>query len=213
MSDQSQFFLKGEGDAWFKRNFSVIKNTEGVSQDLTCILQHLKSSRFNIGNILEVGCSSAEKLNFLASEFNASGAGIDPSKMAIEYASNLYPHLDLHVGLASSLPFDPKSFDLVFLAFCLYLIPQEEVELAIMEALRVLRPSGFIALTDFDPGFDTSLPYHHVDGLFSYKRDYLKIFRSFSNITLVAKHSYSHSSEFFVFDSNERVSTQIFFVQ
>ena len=211
MSDQGQIFLDSEGDAWYERNQCAIE-TAKASADTSFILQILKGSSFEIQDLLEVGCSSAVKLNWLASSFSASGSGIDPSSLAIQQGKKQYPDLDLHVGLASRLPFEADKFDLVFFGFCLYLVPPEEIELAIKEALRVLRPKGFIALTDFDPGIEVSVPYKHVKGLISYKRDYMQLLNKLSNVTLIAKLSFSNSGNFFVEDKNSRVSTQIFFV-
>lgn len=211
MSDQSQIFLDSEGDSWYERNKSTIESAK-ASADITFILQILNGSSFEIKDLLEVGCSSAVKLNWLASSFSASGSGIDPSSLAIQQGKEKYPDLDLNVGLASRLPFEADKFDLVFFGFCLYLVPPEEIELALKEALRVLRPKGFIALTDFDPGIEMTVPYKHVRGLSSYKRDYMQILNKLSNVTLIAKHSFSNSGNFFVEDKNSRVSTQIFFV-
>jgi ubiquinone/menaquinone biosynthesis C-methylase UbiE len=211
MSDQSQIFLNSEGDSWYKRNKSAIE-TAKASADVSFILQTLKGSSFEIQDLLEVGCSSAAKLNLLASSFSASGSGIDPSSLAIQQGAKQYPDLDLRVGLASRLPFEADKFDLVFFGFCLYLVPPEKIELAMNEALRVLRPKSFIALTDFDSGIEMTVPYKHVEGLMSYKRDYMQLLNKLSNVTLIAKHSFSNSGNFFVEDKNNRVSTQIYFV-
>jgi ubiquinone/menaquinone biosynthesis C-methylase UbiE len=211
MSDQGQIFLKSEGDSWYERNKSAIETVQD-SVDTRFILQILKGSSFEIQNLLEVGCSSAVKLNRLASSFSASGFGIDASSLAIQQGKKQFPDLDLYVGLASRLPFEADKFDLVFFGFCLYLVPPEEIELALKEALRVLRPKGFIALTDFDPGIEMTAPYKHVKGLVSYKRDYMQLLKKLSNVTLIAKLHFSDSGNFFVEDKNSRVSTQIYFV-
>ncbi len=212
MSDQSNIFLKGEGDSWYERNKFLIESADKYSQDISFILQVLKGSRFEIQNLLEVGCASAVKLNTLASSFSAKGSGIDPSRLAILQGRKQYPHLDLHVGLGSSLPFEADEFDLLSFGFCLYLVPPEEIEITLKEALRVLKPKGFIALTDFDPGIEMTVNYKHRDGLFSYKRNYQQLLKKFANVALVSKHSFSHYGNYFVEDENERVSTQIFYV-
>jgi ubiquinone/menaquinone biosynthesis C-methylase UbiE len=213
MNHQSESFLNGEGDAWYERNRSTINDTVAVPPDVKFILQTLKDSTFLIQDLLEIGCASADKLNILSSSFLASGTGIDPSSMAITQAKKQYPDLDLQVGLASKLPFNDHAFDLIFFGFCLYLVPNDEIQLAISESLRVLRPKGFIAITDFDSGIEKSVPYKHRNGIFSYKRNYLEMFRSFSNMTLIAKYSFSHSGEFFVTERDERVAVQIFYVE
>jgi len=212
VSHQSKIFLSSEGDAWYKRNKSHIEREQDFGQDIDFILQALKGSSFEIQDLLEVGCSSAVKLNQLALSFSSRGSGIDPSSLAINFGRKQFPNLDLHVGLASRLPFEEDQFDLVVFGFCLYLVPPEEIELALKEALRVLRPKGFIALTDFDPGIEITVPYKHLDGLVSYKRDYTQLLKKFSNVKIVAKHSFSSNGNFFVEEENDRISTQIYFI-
>jgi ubiquinone/menaquinone biosynthesis C-methylase UbiE len=212
VSDQSNIFLNSEGDSWYERNKFLIESADKDSQDISFILQVLKGSRFEIQNLLEVGCASAVKLNRLASSFPAKGSGIDPSRLAILEGRKQYPHLDLHVGLGSRLPFEADEFDLLSFGFCLYLVPPEEIDITLKEALRVLKPKGFIALTDFDPGIEMTVHYKHLNGLFSYKRNYQQLLKKFANVALVAKHSFSHYGNYFVEDENERVSTQIYYV-
>jgi len=212
MSDQGRIFLSSEGDSWYKRNQSVIENRENFSKEINFILNFFNESTFEIKDLLEVGCSSAEKLNRLACSFSAKGSGIDPSSLAIEQGRNRYPNLDLHIGLAHNLSFEADKFDLVFFGFCLYVIPPEELELSLQEALRVLKPKGFIVINDFDPGIEMTLPYKHNSGLMTYKRDYAQIIKKFLNVTLVAKKSYSQNGNSFIEDINNRISTQIFFV-
>ncbi len=213
MRYQSESFLGGEGDAWYERNRSAIDSTVIDPYDVKFILQTLKGSTFEIQHILEVGCSSAQKLNSLACSLLAKGSGIDPSSRAIAQATKQYPHLDLQVGLAAKLPFDDDAFDLVFFGFCLYLIPNEGIHGALAESLRVLRPKSFIAITDFDPGIEISIPYKHRNGIITYKRNYHELLNKFSNITLISKLSFSHAGEFFVSDRDERVAIQIFYVE
>jgi hypothetical protein len=91
--------------------------------------------------------------------------------------------------------------------------PPEELEVSILESLRVCRPNGFITITDFDPGVNSVVPYRHMQGLQSYKRDYLEVLRNYCDAALISKNSFSHSSEYFPVDRNERISTQIFFLE
>jgi ubiquinone/menaquinone biosynthesis C-methylase UbiE len=213
MSRQSRTFLDGEGDEWYSRNRFTIDDPAYVSSDVTLIIRTLGGSPFPIQNVLEIGCSSASKLAALSSGLEAKGVGVDPSNQAIQEAKIRYADLDLHVGIASALPFLSKEFDLVFFGFCLYLVPPEELEKSILESLRVCRTNGFIAITDFDPGVESVVPYRHVQGLQSYKRNYFEILKQYCDITLVSKISFSHASDYFAADKNERISTQIFFIE
>ena len=213
MSLQGQAWLDGEGDEWYSRNRSIIDNPTYIPPDVKFIIKTLSKSTFQIRNILEIGCSSASKLNLLSSGFEASGTGIDPSNSASREGKNRFPKLDLHVGLASSLPLPSQKFDLVFFGFCLYLIPPEELEKTISESLRVSRPNSFIAITDFDPGFESIVPYKFEPGLNSFKRSYTEVIKHYHDVALVSKLSFNHADEFFTVDRSERISTQIFFLE
>jgi len=213
MSTQSRIFLDGEGDEWYLRNREAIEVSKIQAHDVEFIFQTLKRSKFTIKNILEIGCSSATKLKLLTSDFIANGAGIDPSTLAIERARDLYPEFDLHVGLASKMPFQANKFDLIFFSFCLYLVPPEELESTLKEALRVLKPKSLIAITDFDPGIEMTQTYKHADNVKSYKRDYTQHLGRLCNSSLIAKKSFSHQGDWFVIDRKDRISTQVFFVE
>ena len=218
MQKQSDFFINSEGDGWYERNYEMLKEkneTINKSKDVQFINQILYPNKENINNILEIGCSSAIKLKSLVKYFNASGAGIDPSVVAIENAKNdaTLADLDLRTGIASSLPYASQSCDLVYFSFCWYLLDRTEIFTAVAEADRVLKDGGFLAICDFDNSTPYKRPYHHKEGLFSYKNDYSKIFTGSGHYHLMAKESYSHQAEFFTKEFDERVAISILFKQ
>jgi ubiquinone/menaquinone biosynthesis C-methylase UbiE len=140
---------------------------------------------------------------------------LDPSQLAINKAKesnrgNASP-LNFDVGTATSLPYFDEMFDLVFFGFCLYLIPPSETYTAIMEANRVVKHGGFIAILDFDYGSLKINPYKHTTGVFSYKNNYSKIFLSSSYYSLVSKWSFTHTSEHFTHERDNRISIEIFY--
>lgn len=47
---------------------------------------------------------------------------------------------------------------------------------SLSEADRVLKPGGFMIITDFDPGHNYKKPYSDIDDVYSYKQDYASIF-------------------------------------
>ena len=168
----------------------------------------------HFSRILEVGCSSGAKLATLVEHFSCKGVGIDPSSMAIrravlEYGSN--QELEFSVGVAEDLPFKAEDFDFVFASFFLYLLPDAEADAAISEASRVLKPGGFLAILDFDSGIPIRNDYKHLEGLYSWKRNYVEIVTASGDFSLIAKKSYSHIGEEFQFNRNERISIEIFF--
>lgn len=81
--NQSKIFLESEGDCWFERNESTLRN-KIQHYETDTIKRVLESYKENINAILEVGCGNGVKLEDLCKFFNATGAGIDPSASAVE---------------------------------------------------------------------------------------------------------------------------------
>ena len=212
---QSATFLEGEGDAWFSRNQQQLESSDTPSIDVDFICESLKPFRGSIQNILEIGCGSGKKLSQLTSHFKASGYGLDPSLMAINKAREITQlqdsKLSFEVGLATDLPYKDAQFDLVFFGFCLYLIPPLETYKAIMEANRVLKWGGFLAILDFDYGSLKINPYKHAEGVFTHKNNYSQIFTSSGYYSILSKWSLNHTSDFFSLDREERVSIEVLY--
>jgi ubiquinone/menaquinone biosynthesis C-methylase UbiE len=207
---QSKVFLDSEGDDWFKRNKAAISSKSNYYETDTIkrVLQHYKDS---INNILEIGCGNGVKLSNLCNFFNATGSGIDPSAAAVDNGNELHNNLQLSVSTASKLPYKADAFDLVYFGFCLYLVDRNEILQAVSEADRVLKSGGFLAILDFDPKQRHKRPYHHKPSLFSYKTSYADFFTAGGHYYLVAKESFSHGTNHFTADSDERVSISILY--
>ena len=186
-----------------------------ISIDVDFICNSLFPFQNEINDILEIGCASGKKISSLVKYFKANGFGLDPSQMAINKAKDIHKdditQLNFEVGVATALPYRNDSFDLVFFGFCLYLIPPPETYKAIMEADRVLKHGGFIAILDFDYGSLRVNPYKHLEGVFSYKNNYSQIFLSSGYYSLVNKWSFTHSSEYFTHERDERISIEILY--
>jgi ubiquinone/menaquinone biosynthesis C-methylase UbiE len=217
MKKQSTTFLEGEADNYFVRNKTALdarSTTEGGFFEVDWLGQSLKPFRDKINSILEIGCSNGINLGHICDLLQAKGTGIDPSNLAVT-AGNLKfgseGRIQLHTGTASKLPFKTQSFDFVYFGFCLYLLDRSDLFPAIAEADRVLKSGGFLAITDFDPVHRHKRPYHHLDGLFSFKQDYSKLFTESGIYYLVGKISFSHRQLFFDEDGNERISTILLF--
>lgn len=170
MSQRSSF-LAGEGDAWFSRNAPAIEND---NQDRLASLLAAIGERPR--SVLEIGCSNGSKLARLCAAFGCAGAGIDPAARAIEDGHARYPALRLAVGTAESLPFSDGEFDLVIFGFCLYLCDRQDLFRIAAEADRCLSDEGMLAITDFMPPTQYRNPYCHMNGVYSYKFDYKRMF-------------------------------------
>ena len=215
IKNQSTVFLDEEGDNWFKRNYSCLRE-RNFFYETEVIKRVLSEYITNIDRVLEIGCSSGFKLLDLCSFFNAKGCGIDPSIMAINHGNDYieqFSNIDikLEVGTALNLTYKNSSFDLVYFGFCLYLLDRQEIFQAVAEADRVLKAGGFLVIVDFDPSQQCKVPYSHKEGIFSYKTSYANFFLSNGHYYLVAKESMSHNANYFTTDSNERVSICILY--
>lgn len=207
-NSQRSLFLSSEADEWFLRNRDSSKNE--VNLELTHISNSLLSFKDEINNVLEIGCADGRKTIQLANCFDAKGYGVDPSSQAIEHAKvNSQSHASFAVATADNLPFAQNYFDLVHFGFCLYLVDRDLLLQAVTEADRVLRRGGFLVITDFDASRPSKTPYHHKEGVMSYRNDYASIFTSSGHYSLISKNSFSHQRDYFDPYPKERVSTQV----
>ncbi len=148
-------FLQGEGDAWFMRN-----EAPAHDQPPMWAVAPLVTFVDDTSTVLEIGCSDGRNLAWLAAQTGCSGAGVDPSDVAIATGLDRHPELDLRVGTADRLPFE-RRFGLVLLGFCLYLCDREDLPRIVAEVDRVLKPGGCLAIIDFDPPTPRRRRYRH----------------------------------------------------
>lgn len=87
---------------------------------------------------LDVGCGSGELAARVAAELGAEVAAVDISSRMVELTRQR--GVDARVGDVASLPFPDASFDTLAACWVLYHVP--ELERAIAECARVLRPEG-----------------------------------------------------------------------
>jgi ubiquinone/menaquinone biosynthesis C-methylase UbiE len=102
--------------------------------------------------VLEIGCGTGAVTRFVADLPDVSQAvGVDPSPVFIDKAKELagpVRNLTFQEADGRALPCEDRSFDVVLFHTTLCHIPKPEGALA--EALRVLRPGGWLAIFDGD---------------------------------------------------------------
>ena len=209
-SPQERIFLESEGDRWFERNREKIVDTTDDFPNET-IKRVLSPFNEEIVNILEIGCSNGAKLENLSTFFNATGYGIDPSEKAITIGKKEFPNLKLSVGTAQDIDHRNESFDLVYFGYCLYLLDRNAVLRAVAESDRVLRAGGFLAILDFEPSGRRRNPYHHLQGVTTFKNSHAEFFTAGGHYYLIAKDSLTNETRQFSPDRDERVTINVLY--
>ncbi len=172
LEGQGDFFLRGEGDAWFRRNFASRPFTE-VSPLLESEIIHIagRGLRDLSLPVAEVGSSRGDRIYRISRALGLDGIAVDPSAEALDQGQQLFaPKVKFLQGLASKIPIEDRSVGLLFFSFCLYLVNGLETESAIREASRTLAKGGFVAIYDFDSSEEVETKYEHLEPLVSYRR-------------------------------------------
>ena len=100
-------------------------------------------------------------------------------------------------------------FDIIVYGFCLYLCDRNDLFKIASEGNRVLRKNGFIIIYDFYSESYSQNAYHHLNGIFSYKMDYSKLFCWHPAYTQMKLQLGSHNSAYITDDENERVALSV----
>ncbi|SDG45583.1 class I SAM-dependent methyltransferase [Thalassobaculum litoreum] len=120
-------------------------------------------------NALDVGCGEGRFCRILRARGIAT-VGIDPTRPLLDRARALDPDGDYRDGVAEALPVPDAAFDLVVSYLTLIDIP--DIDLALAEMTRVLRPGGALLIANLN-GFATAL----VDGRWKADTDGIPRFR------------------------------------
>lgn len=168
---QKEIFLKGEGDAWYRRNLQHLREP---APDI--VLTTLEEMRIAPKSVLEIGCADGYRVAKICEQSGAVGFGIEPSVQAVADGRNRYPSLSLEVGTADRLPFADGQFDLVVFGFCLYLVDPHLHLRCVAEADRVLGEGGLLLIYDFIEPVPYYNDYAHRPGIRSHKMEFSRFF-------------------------------------
>lgn len=193
MCDQDRIFFEREGDEWYGRNRSVLRNPDYLSIDIPLFVM----GKFGIvpRRALEIGCSNGWRLSEITKRFSCECHGVEPSEKAVKEGTELYPGITLRRGLASALPYqEGEKFDVVIVSYVLHWVSRNSLWRSLAEIDRVVADGGYVILCDFLPDFPSRRRYHHVSesDVFTYKFDYSKIFLSTPHYTEVFRLIYDH---------------------
>ena len=212
--DIKKLFLETEGDAYYQRNKNALTK-DNIGEDI-----NFYSSFFSEMNILnkntkfvEIGASNGHNLKYFKEKFECEVFGIDPSSEATKEGNKQFFNNKkvLLQGTSDSLPYDDESTDIVMFGFSLFWVGRKYLYRSISEADRILKEGGYLLITDFD----TPLPYKrdniHNKDTFTCKMNYSKFYLCNPQYSLICKKNYSHESNTFNKDIQERVSAQILY--
>ena len=137
------------------------KAAEGTRADYIAAMEQMNSVLLQSGKIadcqrvLDVGCGfggTIQQINSGYSNMDLTGLNIDARQLAAARAQ-ITPIRGNTVGWieadACNLPFEDGSFDRILAVECIFHFPSREEFLT--EAARVLRPGGYLAVSDFVP--------------------------------------------------------------
>ena len=103
--------------------------------------------RFPAGaRLLDVGCGAGATVEHLRSRHGFDASGVDLSRVLLAEGLGRNPALALAEGAAEALPFAAETRDGVLCECVLSLLQEPQVALA--EFRRVLRPGGYLILSD-----------------------------------------------------------------
>jgi SAM-dependent methyltransferase len=103
--------------------------------------------------VVEVGCGEGANLRFLSARiaFERRPLGIDLSGAALRRGASASDAYGVVQGSAARLPLASASVDLVLAAHLIRFLPPEGFMRFVLEAERVLRPGGLLAVWDVAP--------------------------------------------------------------
>lgn len=134
---------------------------DGTQADYIAAMEQMNAVLFEAGKVadgqtlLDVGCGfggTIRQINAMHSDMDLTGLNIDPRQLAAADAASTPADgnkISWVEADACQLPFEDNSFDRVLAVECIFHFPSRERFLA--EASRVLKPGGYLAVSDFVP--------------------------------------------------------------
>ncbi len=211
-----QNLFKDEANAYFERN--VRKNEKRLYSAPWRMIADFYSrytDKFQIRNILEIGCNYGYNLMWFKSQFPVECYGVEPSGMAVSYGRKIIIEknlegVELIETFSYDLPFEDNKFDVIVFGCCLYITEREKVLRTISEVDRILKNGGFCIIYDFETPVLCRRINKHNAMTYTYKQDYAKLLLPFG-YTLIEKRSFTADGDIFNSQIQERQSIQILY--
>lgn len=191
---QQQAFLNMAADGYFERNYSFENEQEKLKNDRIVRL-HESLTLAPPKRMLEIGCLTGFRCELFRRKFGAKAYGVDPSGKAITQGQELYPEVQLDVGVVTHLPQYPSPFDCIVLGNFLYCVDRESLFDAAAAIDSVLDDNGILYMIDFDTDYPHTRVYHHQRELTTYKMKHYKMFNWHPHYYIIHQ-TYSRESDY-----------------
>ena len=165
-----------EGDIYHDRNIKNYKaNNKIYNREYFKIIDLIKTTKITPKNILEIGCGTGIKLDFMRKEIKTlkNCIGIDLSKKAIKYGKKNFTSIKLYKMSSLDIYKIKKKFDLVICGFFLYLLDRENIFKQFDLINKKINYNGYLVIEDFEPLFKhTNIDNRNKNNLKIFKQSY-----------------------------------------
>lgn len=194
-------FSTEDGDRWFRRNRDALGTAVEHDWPLKLIEKHLQLDQRS--SVLEVGCANGWRLAELVRRYYSNCLGMDVSAEAIGVGKKAWPELRLYrmgadVGreewVMSTDWLASWPYSLVICFFVLHWVDRQGLIRAIENIHYSIPGGGHLIIGDFLPDWPTKVPYHHREGLWTYKLDYAHIFEATGNYRRIERVIFDHDT-------------------
>lgn len=152
-----------ENNEWIKNYAETIDHPHRKN-----IIGELSQQHFD--SLLEIGCGMGVNLQLIEKTFNVKTEGVELNPYAVEYGKKL--GLNLKVGEAENIHYEPKSFDVILTDACLIYIEPKEIKKLVKKMIRIARKK-IIMVEWYSPSKTGKLIEDH------WARDYEKLFADY----------------------------------
>lgn len=113
--------------------------------------------------VLDIGCGSGIDLQKYIEIGFVNLTGIDPSVNILKEAKALNPDITFNVGTFDNIPINDSSIDVVVSRHALHY--SKDIQKALAEVYRVLKPGGIFIAVVSNPKFDSTLKQNDDDNI------------------------------------------------
>jgi len=175
-SSQESVFIEKEADAWFERNAKAILEPVKSNHRIIQALKQLQIS--HPFTLVDLGGGSGKVSAGIIETFpNCNATVLEPSAKAIQAGKERFPSIEFLQGSltqASEMP--ARNFDLVLVSGVFCWIDRSLLSQAVANVDRLVKPGGYLLISDFETPYPRANPYHHHPDLYTYKQNYFQPF-------------------------------------